>query len=214
MKLVALSLQQLGQPFPAVSCLERDSRLPVELRQQLEERLGSLTIRRERSTSPCSPMAARCERLRCRSMPTEFIRGPPSVRGLTLRPRHIAPGTGALGGPLLHGIKSALDAGPPIWESSIRSGASDIERMRISLGPSTWRHLHPISGTSRRSELRTSRGCSAYGSGPCTPRRNGSSSYAMRRSTWDAIEPPRPSSAAAAAESSTQAAPRGSCPGS
>jgi hypothetical protein len=41
----------------------------------------------------------------CRSMPTEFIRGPPSIR-IPVAPRGIAPrGTGALGGPLLHGIK-------------------------------------------------------------------------------------------------------------
>src|SRR5437588_8840989 len=42
----------------------------------------SLTIRRESVSSPCSSITARCERLRCRSMPTEFMRGPRGVRVL------------------------------------------------------------------------------------------------------------------------------------
>jgi hypothetical protein len=62
-------------------------------------------IRRDSSCSPSSSMTAMCERLRCRSMTTECIGGPPSIRGFTERPWHSAPGTGSLGGPLLHDIK-------------------------------------------------------------------------------------------------------------
>src|SRR5437870_5267968 len=75
-ELVVLALQQLGQPFPAVGRLKCDPRFAVEPREQLQERLGSLTIRRERCRSASSPITATCERLRCRSMPTEFISGP------------------------------------------------------------------------------------------------------------------------------------------
>src|SRR5829696_6284346 len=36
------------------------------------------------------------------------MRGPPSVREHNARPGHSAPGTGSLGGPLIHGIKKLM----------------------------------------------------------------------------------------------------------
>src|SRR5438034_10780830 len=55
---------------------------------------------------PASSSAAMCERLRCRSIPTEFICGPPRSGVISVRPGHSAPGTRSLGGPLLHDIKT------------------------------------------------------------------------------------------------------------
>ena len=127
-QLTALALEQLGQPLPAVGRLQRKPRVLDELPEQLTEAIGSLTNRRESSCSPCSSTTATCERLRCRSIPTYTMRGPPSVPEHNARPGHNAPGTGSLGGPLIHGIKSAC------WIAACRGrvpvGAGDDESKR------------------------------------------------------------------------------------
>src|SRR5437763_6985033 len=64
---------------------------------------GSYTTRRESSFSPCSSSAQSCEDLRCRSIPTYTITGPPSVEGRLGRGIS-PPRPERLGGPLLHDI--------------------------------------------------------------------------------------------------------------
>src|SRR5947207_587416 len=59
--------------------------------------------RRESSCSPCSSSAQSCEDLRCRSIPTYTITGPPSVEGRLGRGIS-PPRPERLGGPLLHDI--------------------------------------------------------------------------------------------------------------
>jgi hypothetical protein len=73
--------------LPALIRLERDLGLAVDSLEQLEELCGSLTIRRESSSVSRLSSTATWERLRCRSMPTEFIRRPPPIQDFVLPER-------------------------------------------------------------------------------------------------------------------------------
>src|SRR5947207_8502522 len=69
--------------------------------------------RRESSCSPCSSSAQSCEDLRCRSIPTYTITGPPSVEGRLGRGIS-PPRPERLGGPLLHDISPRSGTVPPL----------------------------------------------------------------------------------------------------
>src|SRR5919202_1387529 len=89
-QLVAVILEQLRQPLPAIGGLERDLGLAVEPAEQRHERVGVVDDPAREPLPPSSSRAATCERLRCRSMPTELIEGPPSIR-TSDAPEGIAP---------------------------------------------------------------------------------------------------------------------------
>jgi hypothetical protein len=120
-ELIARPLEDIGEPLPAVGRLQRDLRLALQLPKELQEG-GGIVLDPPRDDLVALPVDG-CE-VRAAAMQVDTDRIHPWASfdpGFSLRPGHIASGTGALGGPLLHGIKSTLDGPPPICESSSRA---------------------------------------------------------------------------------------------
>ena len=92
-----LTLEQVCQPLPPESGLERDPRLPPSSANSAQ-RLRSFLTRRESSSRPSSSKAATCEVLRCRSRRHVHHGGllsDPGVDSLGLAPREDGLGTPA-----------------------------------------------------------------------------------------------------------------------
>ena len=115
-ELVALILEQLGEPLPAIGRLKCDLALAVEPSEQLQKRIAVISIRRERSCVPSSAATAMWERLRCRLTPTEFVCRASFDPGFCCTRGHSASGTGSLGGPFVHGI--SIQAAPTALASA------------------------------------------------------------------------------------------------
>jgi hypothetical protein len=104
-ELVARLLQDVGQPLPAVGRLERDPGLAVDLRQQLEER-GGIVVDPARENLPPLLVERRDVRAPLVQVDADRIHPWASFDPDSSCARwHSASGTGALGGPLLHGIR-------------------------------------------------------------------------------------------------------------
>src|SRR5438093_4543048 len=108
-QLVALLLEQVGEPLPAVGRLERDLQLATEFGQ---DRFQCLRVVRDSAREQLPALLVESGDLRALAMEidadVDHLLEPPFGRR---RPRHIAWGAGALGGPLLHGIKWCASSG-------------------------------------------------------------------------------------------------------
>jgi hypothetical protein len=107
--LVAGVLEQLGQPFPTVVASTAIRVSPSSAPSSSRNVSRSLTTRRESTSSPCSSIAATCERLRCKSIPTEFVTWASRESGVHQHPGYSS-GTGSLRGPPLswHQVAAAV----------------------------------------------------------------------------------------------------------
>src|SRR5688500_4838365 len=104
-KLEARLLEQLGQPLPTVGRLDRDLGLAVDPPKQLEKR-GRVVFDPAREDLP--PLLVDDRDVRAALVQVDADRIHPwasSDPGTVCARGHSAPGTGSLGGPLLHGIK-------------------------------------------------------------------------------------------------------------
>src|SRR5207248_539935 len=105
MQLVASVLEHVGQPLPAVGRLQRDPAVAVDLAQQLQEdrRVIDDPPREQHVAFLVDNGDVRARAVQIN--PDRMHAWASSVRLILGARWHTAPGTGALGGPLLHGIK-------------------------------------------------------------------------------------------------------------
>jgi hypothetical protein len=119
-QLVAVVLEQVGEPLPAVGRLERDLGLAVEPAEQRHERVGVVG---DPAREQLAAVLVERRHVRALAMQVDADRIHPRASfdpDFKLRPRHSASDTGAPGGPLLHGIKAcSLVAG---WRIVMEGG--------------------------------------------------------------------------------------------